>query len=310
MFCLLTFVCSTSSHDIGNERCDHLSELRNNITKRLYDIEKDLKMLMKEEGRFVGVEQFDQVHLILHEFLSSKYLNVEKRLNTSFVQPLWMYSASNLTSYAFIHGKQVQPMIQQLIQCNENITNGRGRLINLSRYVRNGCFADGTQCQYRPCAQGNRLPVCAVGFATGVTGGAAGRYYTVTRSDDNEAKYPAPGTLRYAVNIAEKIKGGVWIVFKESMIITLKEKLWLNSDTTIDGRDVNVTIVHRGLVLERVKNVILHNFEVVSTGDSDTVHVFDGTRLVWIDHLTSRDAYLGLVTVLQGSCRGKLLLTY
>ncbi|XP_058076413.1 putative pectate lyase 21 [Magnolia sinica] len=162
------------------------------------------------------------------------------------------------------------------------------------------CFVDGTRCQFSPCALGNRLPLCAIGFAAGTTGGAGGPYYMVSQSDD-DPNDPVPGTLRYAVDFAGRNKGGAWIIFKRSMMIKLKEKLWISSNTTIDGRGVNVTIVGKGLVLARVSNVILHNFEVVSTGQSDTVHVFDGSHHVWIDHLSSHDGNLGLVTVLQGS---------
>lgn len=204
----------------------------------------------------------------------------------------------DFSHHALSHAEQAQSMLRRLIECKKKPKTIKYRA---KQKDMGSCFADGTQCQYSACAQGNKLPVCAVGFATGVTGGAAGSYYTVTRSDDNNSKDPAPGTLRHAVEFAGRNRGGAWIVFNYSMTITITEKLWIPSDTTIDGRGVNVTIIHKGLVLARVKNVILHNIEVLSTGDSDTVHVFDGTRLVWIDHLTSRDAYLGLVTVLQGS---------
>nr|DAD19442.1 TPA_asm: hypothetical protein HUJ06_020905 [Nelumbo nucifera] len=162
------------------------------------------------------------------------------------------------------------------------------------------CLVDGTKCQYSSCAQGKKLPRCAIGFAGRVTGGAKGTYYMVNRSDD-DPKYPAPGTLRFGVNLAGRSKGGAWITFKESMVIKLKDKLWVHSNTTIDGRGVKVTITAKVLALKKVQNVILHNFEVVSTGYSDTIHVFDGSHLVWLDHLTCRDASLGLITVLQGS---------
>jgi pectate lyase len=47
--------------------------------------------------------------------------------------------------------------------------------------------------------------------------------------------------------------------------------------------------------------VILHNFQVNGVGESDTVHIFADSSRVWVDHLTSFDAKLGLVSVLQGS---------
>ncbi|KAF9605522.1 hypothetical protein IFM89_017541 [Coptis chinensis] len=315
MVYILVLVCS--SHANVNERCDDMviNVLRNNITRSLYSIERGVKMLMNEEEDVEdGMEKFEEIPYILNQFLLSKYEEVESRLK-KLVRPLLMYSGSNLTSSVYIpesiidfskqalrNAKHAQSMLPQLIQCNKKITsNGTGRLSDSLRKYGLDRIADGTKCQYRSCAQGNKLPMCAVGFATGVTGGAAGSYYTVTRNDDTNTKNPAPGTLRHAVNYAGKNKGGAWIVFNESMVIKLKEKLWIKSDTTIDGRGANVTIIQKGLVLANVKNVILHNLEVFSTGNSDTVHVFNGSRLVWIDHLTSKDAYLGLVTVLQGS---------
>lgn len=47
--------------------------------------------------------------------------------------------------------------------------------------------------------------------------------------------------------------------------------------------------------------MILHNFQVNGVGESDTVHIFADSSRVWVDHLTSFDAKLGLVSVLQGS---------
>ncbi|OVA05787.1 Pectate lyase/Amb allergen [Macleaya cordata] len=212
---------------------------------------------------------------------------------------------ADFSKHAITLSRRALIMIQRLIHCskNTNFINHQPLLgsSNSSEKRSRGCSVDGTKCQFSPCGKGNKLPNCAIGFATGVTGGASGSYYVVTRPDDNNPSNPAPGTLRHAVNFGGNNKGGVWIVFKHSMEIKLKEKLWINSHTTIDGRGANITIFGKGLALARVENIILHNFEVVLTGESDTVHVFDGTRRVWIDHLTSRDAYLGLVTVLQGS---------
>lgn len=163
------------------------------------------------------------------------------------------------------------------------------------------CVVDGTKCQYSPCAKGKKLHQCAVGFAQGVTGGAAGKYYVVTHPGDDNPNNPSPGSLRFALNFAQKRKGGAWITFKRSMVIKLRKKLWVYSNTTIDGRGAEVAIVGEGLALARVENVILHNFEVMSTKESDTVHVFDGSRRVWIDHITSKDGKLGLISVVQGS---------
>lgn len=140
------------------------------------------------------------------------------------------------------------------------------------------CVVDGTKCQYSPCAKGKKLHQCAVGFAQGVTGGAAGKYYVVTHPGDDKPNNPSPGSLRFAVNFAQTRKGGAWITFERSMVIKLREKLWVYSNTTIDGRGAEVAIVGEGLALARVENVILHKFVVMSSKDSDTIHVFDGSR--------------------------------
>ncbi|XP_002969320.2 putative pectate lyase 21 [Selaginella moellendorffii] len=159
---------------------------------------------------------------------------------------------------------------------------------------------DGTTCQFSNCGKGKLLPTCVVGFASGTTGGAQGQSYIVTNADDN-AVTPSKGTLRYGVSLGGDDKGGVWITFAKSMIITLTEMLWIRSSTTIDGRGVNITINGRSIVLAGVKNVILHNFQINTVGETDTVHIFAGTSNVWVDHLTSFNAKLGLVSVVQGS---------
>ncbi|KAJ7537393.1 hypothetical protein O6H91_11G004400 [Diphasiastrum complanatum] len=162
------------------------------------------------------------------------------------------------------------------------------------------CIPDGTRCQFSECGQGKKLASCAFGFASGVTGGTKGQDYVVTSPDDNP-KSPEPGTLRYAVGLGGNDNGGVWIKFGRDMEIVLKEMLWVRSSTTIDGRGVNVSITGRNIVLGGITNVILHNFQISSLGESDTVHIFSGSTKIWVDHLTSFDAKLGLISVLQGS---------
>ncbi|CAN6452861.1 unnamed protein product [Victoria cruziana] len=162
------------------------------------------------------------------------------------------------------------------------------------------CAADGTKCQFQPCARGRKLPRCAVGFASSVTGGAAGPYLTVTDPSDDPLN-PKPGTLRHAIEAAGKSPGGGWIRFDRAMTVVLEEKLWIGSNTTIDGRHENVTIMHLGMVLCGVENVILMNLRVVTTGASDTIHIFQRSRRVWIDHVTMEKGGLGLVTVAEES---------
>ncbi|KAJ7520347.1 hypothetical protein O6H91_19G002000 [Diphasiastrum complanatum] len=160
--------------------------------------------------------------------------------------------------------------------------------------------AYGTKCQFTRSGSGRALPSCAFGFAAGVTGGANGQSYVVTSSDDNPTS-PQPGTLRYGLNLARKDNKGIWITFERDMLIVLYDKLWIMNSTTIDGRGVNVTITKQPVVLCGVTNVILHNFQVNSIDNSDTVHIFDGSTKVWVDHITSFDADKGLVSVVQGS---------
>ncbi|XP_031500709.1 probable pectate lyase 4 [Nymphaea colorata] len=162
------------------------------------------------------------------------------------------------------------------------------------------CVADGTKCQFLPCAKWKKLPRCAVGFASSVTGGAAGPYFTVTDPSDDPLS-PRPGTLRHAIEAAGKSPGGGWIRFDRAMTVVLEDRVWIGSNTTIDGRQANVTIVHKGLVLYGLENVILVNIKVVTTGASDTIHIFQGARRVWIDHVTIEEGGLGLVTVAGGS---------
>ncbi|KAF3793058.1 putative pectate lyase 21 [Nymphaea thermarum] len=162
------------------------------------------------------------------------------------------------------------------------------------------CVADGTKCQFLPCARLRKLPRCAVGFASSVTGGAAGPYFTVTDPRDDPLS-PRPGTLRHAIEAAGKSPGGGWIRFGRGMTVVLEDRVWIGSNTTIDGRQTNVTIVHKGLVLYGLENVILVNIKVVTTGASDTIHIFQGARRVWIDHVTIEEGGLGLVTVAEGS---------
>ncbi|KAM7251825.1 hypothetical protein ACFE04_023708 [Oxalis oulophora] len=61
----------------------------------------------------------------------------------------------------------------------------------------------------------------ALGFGHLATGGAAGKYYTVTDASDGDMLNPKPGTLRHAVIQKEPL----WIIFARSMIIKLEQEL-------------------------------------------------------------------------------------
>ncbi len=132
-------------------------------------------------------------------------------------------------------------------QEDDNRSNGRQQYSSLS--VTSGCtVVDGTTCQYSSCAKGTGLGACAIGYASGVTGGGGGSHgnYVVVSDEDN-VKNPPQGSLRYGVNLGGGSSsgsgaGGVWITFARDMIIVLKDMLWIRSATTIDGRGYNVTI--------------------------------------------------------------------
>ncbi|GLJ25126.1 hypothetical protein SUGI_0480520 [Cryptomeria japonica] len=166
--------------------------------------------------------------------------------------------------------------------------------------ARGSCVSDGTKCPYTRCGAGKRLPRCAIGFARGVTGGLNGISYTVISNEDYPDK-PKPGTLRYGVEIARSHRHGVWITFSHDMIITLRKQMWVYSHTTIDGRGARVILTGKPMILPEARNVILHNFQISGVRESDTIHIFSGTRQVWVDHVTSFDAKLGLVSVVQGA---------
>ncbi|GLJ04889.1 hypothetical protein SUGI_0005850 [Cryptomeria japonica] len=143
---------------------------------------------------------------------------------------------------------------------------------------------DGTRCPLSACARGNALPRCAFGFASTVKGGQS-KSYVVTSSEDSPQS-PQPGSLRYGLG-----KGNVWITFSRSMKILLKDKLLIPSSTTIDGRGFTVTIGGAQLALPGVANVILHNLQIDAPADKseNTIHVSDGSTLIWMDHLTFVD---------------------
>ncbi|XP_042521258.1 putative pectate lyase 21 [Macadamia integrifolia] len=303
VICIFLLYMVASAVAIG-EGCGVLitDELKNNVVENLYGIE-------------VGLKSQHQVPYILHNFLNNNFQEAEEGLG-SLIHHLSLFSVTNFTrsannsseavnfsKHVIIEAKKARSLIHQLNHCKNSTTTHEQplkRSLSSIERSKSDCVVDGSKCQYSQCAQGKKLPICAYGFARGVTGGAFGPYYIVSSSYD-DPKNPAPGTLRFAVNFARGNKGGAWIRFKRSMIIRLKDKLWIHSNTTIDGRGVEVAIIGQCIAIRHVENVILHNFAISLTGNSDTIHVFEGTKKVWIDHITTREAKLGLISVLQGS---------
>ncbi len=168
------------------------------------------------------------------------------------LSPVLLYFQKSFFSFPFskvlIHDVHAKISVAQE---DDNRSNGRQQYSSLS--VTSDCtVVDGTTCQYSSCAKGTGLAACAIGYASGVTGGGGshGKSYVVVSDEDN-VKNPPQGSLRYGVNLGGGSSsssssgsgaGGVWITFARDMIIVLKDMLWIRSATTIDGRGYNVTI--------------------------------------------------------------------
>ncbi|KAL6007201.1 hypothetical protein ACLOJK_032697 [Asimina triloba] len=162
-----------------------------------------------------------------------------------------------------------------------------------------------------------RLSRCALGFGRKTTGGRKGRVYVVTENTDWDPVNPKKGTLRWgAVQ-----KKPLWIVFANSMVITLQQELMVASHKTIDGRGSNVHIAHgAGITVQFVKNVIIHNIHfhdikpayggmirdsLIHVGlrtrsDGDAISIF-GSNNVWVDHNSLSRCADGLVDIIEGS---------
>ncbi|GJP30180.1 hypothetical protein CLOM_g22948 [Closterium sp. NIES-68] len=153
-------------------------------------------------------------------------------------------------------------------------------------------------CPYRPEGQGHNLHQCAMGYARwgGVTGGKGKVVYWVTSSMDHPTS-PLPGSLRWALN---KHRSGAIIRFSRSMAINLTDRLFVRSDTTIDGRGATVKI-NGPMAVYRSRNVIIHNVAIGNAkGNTDALHIRNSSR-VWVDHCKVTNAYRGTIDVVKGS---------
>jgi pectate lyase len=139
----------------------------------------------------------------------------------------------------------------------------------------------------------------------------------VTDSSDDEMVNPKPGTLRHAVIQKEPL----WIIFERSMVIRLNQELIMEGDKTIDGRGATIHIAHgAGITIQFVKNVIIHGLYIhdivpASGGvirdsvehygfrtksDGDGISIF-GSQNIWIDHVSMKNCYDGLIDAIQAS---------
>ncbi|KAI8541614.1 hypothetical protein RHMOL_Rhmol08G0075700 [Rhododendron molle] len=202
-----------------------------------------------------------------------------------------------------------------------NATTTRRSLV-MRRMYRGRCVATNSidscwRCNPNWHLNRKKLAQCALGFGHGTTGGMAGKFYVVTDPSDNDVANPRPGTLRHAVIQKEPL----WIIFKTSMTITLKQELMMQSHKTIDGRGAKVHIAYgAGITIQFVRNIIIHNIYVhdikVTYGgmvrdsvdhvgfrtvaDGDGVSLF-GASNVWVDHLSMHRCADGIVDVIEGS---------
>lgn len=193
---------------------------------------------------------------------------------------------------------------------------------DLSLAASRGCGSgnpidDCWRCDPNWASHRQSLANCAVGFGKSAIGGRNGKIYVVTSARDDNPAAPTPGTLRYAVTRP----GPLWIIFKYSMTIRLKNELMITSYKTIDGRGARVRIVGgAGLTIQRVSNVIIHGITITDikpTGparimtstlhvgnrgrcDGDAISIF-ASKNIWIDHCYLARAADGLVDVIRGS---------
>lgn len=134
----------------------------------------------------------------------------------------------------------------------------------------------------------------AIGYGRAATGGLGGGDCLVASLDDR-----GPNTLR---DCAER-PDPQWIRFAVSGTIALATPIAVQSDKTIDGRGADIRIVGRGLRLAGVRNVIVHNVRLDDGGgdDEDAIQLVDGTRHVWIDHVTLEDFTDGALDITRGA---------
>jgi len=130
------------------------------------------------------------------------------------------------------------------------------------------------------------------GFGRATTGGGskAEEYWVTTLAAEG------PGSLRQGL----ETPGRRWVRFAVSGRIDLQgsagRPLRMTSEKTVDGRDAEVTISGRGLVLDAVQNVIITNLRFSNFDDpdkkgctenddpEDAITLSGGSHDIWIDH--------------------------
>ncbi|KAK4477624.1 hypothetical protein RD792_016862 [Penstemon davidsonii] len=173
------------------------------------------------------------------------------------------------------------------------------------------------RCQPKWAENRFRLADCVLGFGYKAKGGKGGQIYVVTDSSDSDTVNPKPGTLRHAVIQKEPL----WIVFQRDMLIKLEQELIVQSDKTIDARGAKVHIAYgAGITMQFVKNIIIHGLRIHdivkakgglirdsvdhyglrTESDGDGISIF-GSQDIWIDHVSMKNCYDGLIDAIMGS---------
>uniref|UniRef100_A0A161XU75 Pectate lyase n=1 Tax=Daucus carota subsp. sativus TaxID=79200 RepID=A0A161XU75_DAUCS len=227
-------------------------------------------------------------------------------------------SSSNTTLRAYKHEHAVDDPESVATMVNMAIRNSTERR-------KLGFFSCGTgnpiddcwRCDRNWERNRKRLANCAIGFGRSAIGGRDGKYYVVSNPNDDDPVNPRPGTLRHAV-IQDR---PLWIVFRRSMVITLKQELIMNSFKTIDARGHSVHIANGACItIQYVTNIIIHGLNIHDckrTGnamvrsspshygwrtmaDGDGISIF-GSSHIWIDHNSLSKCTDGLIDAIMGS---------
>lgn len=126
----------------------------------------------------------------------------------------------------------------------------------------------------------------AAGFGRNVTGGAGGELITVRNLNDD-----GPGSLREAVARS----GRKWIRFSPGLrgTIRLQKRIYIKSNTTIDGRGADITLTNYGIRADAgnsgapITNIFINNLKIESLLDKeDGINLFHDTRNVWINNVS------------------------
>lgn len=154
-----------------------------------------------------------------------------------------------------------------------------------------GCDTPNDQCPFIASLLQERE-----GYGARAVGGLGGRFIVVTSDQD-----AGPGTLRAA--LAQARNEPAWIRFATDMTIVLQSQLRVPSNTTIDGRGKQVTLIDDGLGVYGSTNVILTHLTIDGRLSrlTQAVNVANGSRDVWVDHLDLSRMSDRLLNVKNGS---------